>query len=129
MKYREEPEAKEPAAEPETEEKPAEDPKTEAVPVVEKPAYSVTASAADTDYTFTDIDSSTCKVTGYTGTQTTLSIPKKTSAGKTVTVIAANAFKGKNITSVKIPSSVTTIEASAFANCTALTEIILTGIE
>ena len=42
-----------------------------------------------------------------------------------VTAIGANAFKDKNITSVVIPKSVTSIGESAFLNCTALTSITM----
>lgn len=40
-----------------------------------------------------------------------------------VTSIAANAFKGKKITSVIIPDSITSIGASAFMGCTSLVEV------
>jgi len=47
-----------------------------------------------------------------------------------VRVIAKYAFYGEYITSVSIPSSVKTIEESAFANCTRLTSVTLAnGIE
>ena len=40
-----------------------------------------------------------------------------------VTTIKKNGFKGKNITSIKIPNNIKVIEASAFANCKSLKKV------
>ena len=69
-------------------------------------------------------------VTGLTSTntQTSLTIPSMVAyEGKmyTVTIIEANAFKGKNITSVVIPNTVNELKASVFENCSKLTHVTI----
>ncbi len=69
-------------------------------------------------------------VTGLTSTntQTALTIPSMVATeGKMyiVTVIEANAFKGKNITSVVVPNTVKELKASVFENCTSLTQVTI----
>lgn len=61
-----------------------------------------------------DIDESGI-ITSYTGEDTDVVIPD-TIHGISVTTIGDNAFKGKGLTSIKIPDSVTTLGASAFAS-------------
>ncbi|MCL2443151.1 MAG: leucine-rich repeat protein [Treponema sp.] len=55
-------------------------------------------------------------ITGYTGTRTSLEIPRQIN-GKPVTTIGSQAFRAHRLSSVTIPDSVTTIEFLAFANC------------
>ena len=70
-------------------------------------------------------DDTEYSVTGYTGAATDIVIPS-VYEGKPVTNIGAGAIKGKHkITSVKIPSSVTSIGDLAFAECTSLIEFII----
>ena len=69
-------------------------------------------------------------VTGLTtsNTQTTLTIPSMVvTEGKMyiVTAIEANAFKGKNITSVVVPNTVKELKASVFENCSNLTQVTI----
>ena len=51
----------------------------------------------------------------YTGTKQEVIIPSQYH-GLPVTIIGADAFRGKNLTSIVIPDSVTSIEARAFYN-------------
>ncbi|MBQ7046520.1 MAG: leucine-rich repeat protein [Oscillospiraceae bacterium] len=90
------------------------------------------ASAADSTYenlTYVSIDElmdgtyDYVEITGCDAAATTLEIPAAI-GGVPVTCIADNAFsENKSITSVTIPDSVTNIGASAFFNCTALTDL------
>lgn len=65
------------------------------------------------------------KITKYTGSAASVVIPN-TLGGKKVISIGENAFNGYNkLTSVIIPSSITTIGARAFAGCTNLKTISL----
>ena len=92
------------------------------------------ASAADSTYenlTYVSIDElmdgtyDYVEITGCDAAATTLEIPAAI-GGVPVTCIADNAFsENKSITSVTIPDSVTNIGASAFFNCTALTDLTL----
>ena len=59
----------------------------------------------------------------YTGTATDVVIPEELGA----TRIASGAFAMKNITSVTIPGSVTSIESNAFTGCSNLTSITIPG--
>ncbi len=58
-------------------------------------------------------------ITGYTGSSRTVNIPD-TIDGYVVWKIGEKAFNGKNIISVTIPASVTTLGNLAFANCSNL---------
>ncbi len=60
-------------------------------------------------------------VTGYTGTDTAVAIPD------TAKSIAANAFAGKKISSIIIPSSIESIGEGAFKNCTSLSSVTIPG--
>lgn len=67
----------------------------------------------------------TVYITGYTGKDSIVYIPREIN-GKTVTGIAADAFKGnKTLTEVHITSSITTVEDNAFANCSKLKKVTL----
>lgn len=63
------------------------------------------------------------KVVGYTGTSETVAIPNRYNEGYPVKTITQNAFMGnKNITKVRISSSVTEIEEFAFYGCLNVTD-------
>ena len=66
------------------------------------------------DYLYKDYNLDTVEITGYTGTDTTLTIPS-TLADKTVESIAASAFgSNTDLKRVTIPNSVKNIEDNAF---------------
>ena len=84
------------------------------------------------EYTILSSTDLTVSVSGYSGSSTTVVIPETVVNGDTtytVTTIAGGyestgAFANKTtLTSITIPSSITTIRNYAFYNCTALTEI------
>ena len=65
------------------------------------------------------------KITGYSGSETSISIPS-TIEGRMVTEIGNNAFAGKSgIVAVTIPETVTSIAQDAFRNCSAITSITI----
>ncbi|MBO5411295.1 MAG: sigma-70 family RNA polymerase sigma factor [Clostridia bacterium] len=64
-------------------------------------------------------------ITGYSGSETAVSIPASVN-GKSVTAVGAGAFAGNSsLKSVTLPSSVTQIGQEAFAECTFLTSVSL----
>jgi hypothetical protein len=81
------------------------------------------AGAHAQEFTYT-IANNEVTITGYTGTDTVISIPA-TIDGLPVTSIGGFAFHNSSITSVTIPNSVTSIEGSAFWNCRNLTSIAI----
>jgi hypothetical protein len=66
---------------------------------------------------------SSYSVTGYTGNTKDIIIPAKYN-GLPVTSIANDVFKEKSITSVIIPSGVTSIGERAFASCSVLSSVV-----
>ena len=83
------------------------------------------AAAQNGDYTYTISGSpANATITGYTGPGGAITIPS-TLGGYPTTAIS-NAFSyNTNLTSVTIPSSVTTIWGGAFADCHALTSVTI----
>ena len=81
----------------------------------------------NSDYTFVQNDDGTISITGYTGSDTSLTIPS-TIYGKTVKSIAANAFKNNTqITNIEISNGISSIGESAFAYCSKLESVTLPG--
>ncbi len=77
------------------------------------------------DYSYEILSGGTCKITGYSGTETNLTIPSAIN-GYSVTAIGESAFYCcSNLTNIVIPSSVVSVDDFAFANCDNLTEIII----
>jgi hypothetical protein len=78
-------------------------------------------------FTFT-LKNGVATITGYNGSETALVIPKTVFDGKgqyTVVAIGQSAFKEKNITSVTISETVTSIGNYAFKDCKSLVTITL----
>ncbi len=76
-------------------------------------------------YAYEVLADGTVKITKYKGTDKQIEVPDKID-GKEVSVIGESAFQGlENITSVKLPESITKIESGAFAWCTGLASVNL----
>ena len=79
----------------------------------------------NSDYTFVQNDDGTISITGYTGSDTSLTIPS-TIYGKTVKSIDANSFKNNTqITNIEVSNGISYIGESAFANCGKLESVTL----
>ncbi len=75
-------------------------------------------------FTYKDIGTDTCKITGYTGSIKEIMIPKTSPEGKKVIAIGWQAFQNNEvITKVAIPEGVTDIETNAFYGCPNLTQV------
>ena len=87
---------------------------------------SVASSSVESSpvFTYTLNEVSKAVITGYGGKTAALSIPS-TIDGYTVVGIGDNALKGKSLTSVVLPATVTYIGENAFQNCSSLREISL----
>ena len=101
-------------------------------PVPEEPLYEETEepSAVYSEELFTyemDDITGTITITGYTGSDVSITIPSQLESMPeyTVTAIKKDAFKGSTLQSVTIPDSVTAIGANAFNGCRSLTEVKL----
>ena len=81
-------------------------------------------------FVYTDDDYRGITITGYTGNAAEVVIPESID-GKKIYSIYGSSFSGcKNITSIRIPDSVTQIGNYAFQNCSSLTSIdIPDGVE
>lgn len=65
-------------------------------------------------------------ITGFTGTETEIVIPKKWSSGAAVTAIGDEAFKDCNtLTSIKLPEGIESIGEKAFEGCDSLVSLTL----
>lgn len=77
----------------------------------------------NSDYTYKVLEDGTIEITGYTGSDTVLEIPRIID-GMQVTRIASDAFANHTgLTSVVLPEGVTSIGENAFANCDNLNRI------
>ena len=87
------------------------------------------AKAQEYGYATNFPDTNTATITGYTGTNTEISLPSNIN-GLTVTAIGDSAFRWKrNLTRVVIPDSVIRIGNEAFGTCDSLTNVVLgTGL-
>jgi hypothetical protein len=83
----------------------------------------VVAGLNESDFTVKK-EGNAIKITDYVGKATVVTIPA-TIQNLPVTIIGANAFYGKTVTSVTIPNSVTTIEKSAFFGCRDLASVTI----
>lgn len=118
------------------------------IPFVNSISVSAETTSYGLEYQF-NYNHTEVSVAGYTGTSSTLTIPsvivedgvsypvtyinhsafknnttlKRVYISENMRAIGNNSFRNSNITYISIPSSVTTIQGSAFADCTKLTEI------
>ena len=79
-------------------------------------------------FTVVTNDDGTAVLTAFKGTETEIEIPQTVEVdgvSYTVTGIGDRAFSSKSLTSVVLPDTITSIGASAFANCSKLTSIII----
>ena len=81
------------------------------------------AVAPASDFTYATANDQVA-ITAYVGSASAVEIPA-TINSLPVTSIGDNAFEGKDLTSVMLPSGVTTIGYNAFYNCRSLTSISL----
>ena len=85
-------------------------------------SYCFAETFGDFSYTTNEIGA---KITGYSGTDTTINIPSEIN-GTAVKIIGAQSFwYNTNISKVILPNSIVKIEAQAFQGCAALNEINL----
>ena len=77
-------------------------------------------------YSYQELEDGTIELLCYDSncTEYDVVIPSEID-GKIVTRIGDNTFAGRKITSVKIPSTITSIGASAFSRCTELKEVVI----
>lgn len=88
-------------------------------------AFAAETTPPTSDYTYTITKNNTVTITGYTGSDTALTVPAKLD-GSPVTEIAADAFAEQtNLTSVTLPDGLKKIADDAFFNCTSLKTITL----
>lgn len=88
------------------------------------PATPQVGAAAETDF-ITETNNGIITITGYTGVGGNVVIPH-TINGLPLGVIGAKSFMSKkNLTSIVIPDSVTTIEGHSFSECFNLTKVAL----
>ncbi len=78
-------------------------------------------------YTYQILKDGTAEITGYTGTNTSLSLPASLD-GRAVTSIAENIFAGNSsLKAVRLPEGIKSVASGAFAWCTGLKEVHLPG--
>lgn len=88
-------------------------------------AFAAETTPPTSDYTYTITKNHTVTITGYTGSDTALTVPA-TLDGSPVTEIAADAFAEQTkLTSVTLPDGLKKIADDAFFNCTSLKTITL----
>ena len=88
-------------------------------------AFAAETTPPTSDYTYTITKNNTVTITGYTGSDTALTVPA-TLDGSPVTEIAADAFAEQTkLTSVTLPDGLMKIADDAFFNCTSLKTITL----
>ncbi len=107
---------------------------TNAPTVTAAPTTTKKVTVADTtpemvEYTYSiDKSQKTVTLKKYIGSDSTPVIPSKV-GGCNVTAIGSGCFKGKGITSVYIPKTVSTIDSSAFSGCKNLKTVYCMGAE
>ncbi|MEI6796705.1 MAG: leucine-rich repeat protein, partial [Methanomassiliicoccales archaeon] len=84
------------------------------------------AAAQDGAYTYT-VGSGVATLTGYTGTGGSITVPPTLGGFPTRTIGARAFYACTSITSVTIPTSVTSMGTEVFSGCTALTSVTIPG--
>ena len=79
----------------------------------------------ETDFEYLTVDNEVT-ISGYIGQTKTVIIPEQIS-NKTVTRIGEEAFRSKEITSIKMPDSIRFIDRMAFQNCISLETVVLSN--
>lgn len=88
-------------------------------------AFAAETTPPTSDYTYTITKNNTVTITGYTGSDTALTVPA-TLDGSPVTELAADAFAEQTeLTSVTLPDGLKKIADDAFFNCTSLETLTL----
>lgn len=83
----------------------------------------VTTASPGSEFSFTE-NMGNITITGYNGTRSSIEVPGKIN-GKNVTAIGESAFFSSVISSIRLPSTLRTIEKNAFHSCTSLQSISL----
>lgn len=84
-----------------------------------------TTEALTTDYAYIMNDDGTISVSGYTGSDTDLTVPGLID-GYVVTGIADHAFEANaDIKSITLPNGLIAIGESAFSDCSSLTTVVI----
>ncbi len=90
-----------------------------------KEETSTSADCAICNFSYTNIDDETCKITGYIGNANSFVMPG-TIDGRTVTTTTTGAFKNNTtLTSVRIENGVQGLGSLAFLGCTSLSKIVI----
>ena len=92
------------------------------------PITALAADYSDGIYEYTVLTDGTLSITKYNGSGGDVTIPSSYDPGSgaiAVTAIGNISFVGSAVTSVTVPSGVTSIEDSAFAGCTSLKSVTL----
>ena len=77
------------------------------------------------NFSYTNVDDETCKISGYVGNSTTMFIPA-TINGRTVATTTTGAFKNNTtLTSVTIENGVQGLGALAFLGCKSLSKVVI----
>ncbi len=77
------------------------------------------------NFTYTNVDAATCRITGYIGSEASFIIPA-TIDGRTVATTTTGAFKNNTtLTSVRIENGVQGIGALAFLGCSSLSKVVV----
>ncbi len=98
--------------------------KIKATGVSESDYSNVMSAIAEYKFTYSLNPDNTLTITGYSGTNLNVVIPSEIN-GKTVTAIGNDAFVSRELTSVIIPNSITSIGARAFRLTTRLTNLAI----
>lgn len=91
--------------------------------VTAEKVISDTEASDPADFTYEVVSGTTIRITGYTGSSDTVSIPSEI-AGNTVVSIGSEAFRNSNLKTVIIPEGVTGIENRAFYGSDSLENVM-----